>query len=514
MATNGDGARSDGTKVRAEQLTPPRDTENIASASEENSVEPLASESEHGPIEGAEDQVHPGDVATSALQDGGADVSGSTAETGTELPGSPPVAPTTSVESDKGVYASVSPSIEPETVVTRAPESSGSKAAVSGGLVAGERPGAMPAETARPQAERGAPPPVAAPPAREYRARKVLVGVLLVLSCIGLLSSALTYWMNQTLLNTDRWIQVVGPLAQNPQVVSALSAYAADQTVQVLNVQQRVQTALPDRADFLAVPITQQVHDFIQTKVAQGMGTPAFQRAWITVNTALHKQIVAALRGDSQYATISNGKLTLDLIPLIGQALYQIQQQGPGIIEKRVTLPDLSQEQSPQQARQELSQALGINIPEDFGQVVLVQSDQLATAQEAVKILDILVIVLPLITLALLIATVWLSVNRRRTLIELGVGVVIVFVALRILIAYLQQTVIDSIKAPVGHAVGEGVIPKALDGLVAITTWLFVLGFLVALAAYLVGKRQREWFSTTYTQVRSDAERMGGRMRR
>ncbi|MGZ3637828.1 MAG: hypothetical protein ACXVCX_08330, partial [Ktedonobacterales bacterium] len=63
--------------------------------------------------------------------------------------------------------------------------------------------------------------------------------MLLVLSCIGLLSSALTYWMNQTLLNTDRWIQVVGPLAQNPQVVSAVSGYAADQTVQVLNVEQR-----------------------------------------------------------------------------------------------------------------------------------------------------------------------------------------------------------------------------------------------------------------------------------
>ncbi|MGZ3583728.1 MAG: hypothetical protein ACXWP6_13735, partial [Ktedonobacterales bacterium] len=369
------------------------------------------------------------------------------------------------------------------------------------------------AQTVRPQAKRGAQPPVAAPPMPRQRTRRALVGVLLVLSCLGLLSSVLTYWMNQTLLNTDRWIQIVGPLAQNPQVVGALSDYTADQAVQVLNVQQRVENVLPDRADLLAGPITQQVHDFIQRAVVRGMDTPAFQRAWIRVNTALHKQIVAALRGESQYATISNNKLTLDLVPVIGQALHQIQEQGPGIIAKRVTLPDLSQEQTPQQARQELSQALGVNIPQDFGQVVVLQSDQLATAQQAVRLLDALVIILPLITLVLLAATIWFSVNRRRTLIELGIGVVIVFVALRILIAYLQQRVIDSITTPVGHVVGEGVIPKALDSLVQLTTWLFVIGFLVIVAAYLVGERQRQWLGTTYTQARGGAEQMGRRLR-
>lgn len=470
MATNGEGSRNDGTPIGVQRPVPRPENENFAGTPEEAHVEPMGYASSQAG----------GDGATPALGDGRVDVGDGSATT------------------DLGQTGRESG----ESAVPLEPESSMDRGTASGEASTEERPPTTPGESVSPQAYRGTPPPVTVPHETGHRARKVLVGVLVALTCLGMLSSALAIWMNQTLLNTDRWIQVVGPVAQNPQVIAAVSAYTADQTVEVLNVQQRVQNVLPDRADLLAGPITEQVHDFIQKKVAQGMDTPAFQRAWITVNTSFHKQIVAALRGESQYATISNGTLTIDLIPLIGQALHQLQEQGPGIIAKRVTLPDLSQEQSPQQARQELSQALGITIPEDFGQVVVVQSDQLAVAQQVVRILDILVWVLPLLTLALLIATVWLSVNRRRTLIELGIGVVVVFVAVRILIAYLQQRAIDSITTPVGHAVGEGVVPTALDSLVAITTWLFVLGFLVTLAAYLVGRRQREWISTTYEQVR------------
>jgi hypothetical protein len=514
MAESQEGLRGDGTQIGTEQQKPRPDNERIASIAEENSVAPIASASEQAASDDA------GGAATSALQGAGAGAGDGMAKTDVELPGQAPAVPVSSADSSQHVDGTlgtptetIGPAAESESVVAQTSESSEDGAAVSGGPTTGERPGAAPVAAVRSQAERGAQPPVAAFPQPRQRARKVLVGVLLVLSCIGLLSSALTYWMNQTLLNTDRWIQVVGPLAQNPQVVAALSDYTADQAVQVLNVQQRVENVLPERADLLAGPITQQVHDFIQRAVVRGMDTPAFQRAWIRVNTALHKQIVAALRGESQYATISNNKLTLDLVPIIGQALHQIQEQGPGLIAKRVKLPDLSQGQSPQQARQELSQALGVNIPADFGQVVVLQSDQLAAAQQAVRLLDALVIILPLITLALLAATIWFSVNRRRTFIELGIGVVIVFVALRILIAYLQQRVIDSITTPVGHAVGQGVIPKALDSLVTITTWLFVLGFLVALAAYLVGRRQREWIASGYTQARGSAEELGRRLR-
>ncbi len=481
MAENRESVRGEGTQVGAEQREPQPDNENITRSPEETAAGPAVSASGQAAGTSTGEQALPGEAAT--------------------------------VELNTSTGGNIGPSIEPEPAVVQTAELPRDEADVSRAVTTGERPSAAPAEAVRPQAERGIQAPVAAPHEEGHRARKVLVGVLVVLSCIGLLSSVLSVWMNQTLLNTDRWVQIVGPVAQDPQVVDAVSVYAADQTVAVLNVQQRVQTALPDRAAFLAVPITQQVHDFIQRSVARGMNTPAFQRAWIAINTALHKQIVAALRGESQFATISNGTLTIDLVPLIGQALHRIQEQGPGIVEQRVAIPDLSQAQSPQQARQELSQALGINIPANFGQVEVMQSNQLTTAQQAVRVLDTLVIILPLITLALLVAAIWFSVNRRRTLIELGIGIVIVFVLTKILIAYFQQAAIAATKTDVGHAIAQSVIPAALDSLVVITTWLLVLGVVLALAAYLVGQRQREWLRSAYTQVRAEAVQAGRAIR-
>ena len=62
------------------------------------------------------------------------------------------------------------------------------------------------------------------------RVRRTAVGVLVVLSCLGLLLSSVTLWANQTFLNTENWVALVAPLGHDPKVVSAVSAYAANTT--------------------------------------------------------------------------------------------------------------------------------------------------------------------------------------------------------------------------------------------------------------------------------------------
>ena len=90
---------------------------------------------------------------------------------------------------------------------------------------------------------------------------------------------------------------------------------------------------------------------------------------------------------------------------------------------KQVTLPTITSAEPPQQAVNKLSKALGVQLPSNFGQITLVKSDKLATVQRLVKAFDRLTLVLPLVTIALLALTLWLSVNRRRTVLQLAVGV-------------------------------------------------------------------------------------------
>ncbi|HEV8189935.1 MAG TPA: hypothetical protein VGP82_00375, partial [Ktedonobacterales bacterium] len=149
------------------------------------------------------------------------------------------------------------------------------------------------------------------PGGQPRRVRRIAVGILLVLTCIGMLLSSLTLWVNQEFLNTNNWVALVGPIGQDPKVVDAVSAYAANEVVSILNVQQRAQEALPPRAQFLAVPLTTVVHDFTQKRVAGLMHTPQFERIWIAVNRQVQAQVLAALRGQTKNLLIENGTVTL-----------------------------------------------------------------------------------------------------------------------------------------------------------------------------------------------------------
>jgi hypothetical protein len=345
--------------------------------------------------------------------------------------------------------------------------------------------------------------------------RRVVVNTLVVLSCICLLFSTVTVWAQQTFLsNTARWTQIVGPIAQDPAVINAVSAYTADQVVTLLQVQQRAQTALPQQAQFLAIPLTTVVRNFTQTQVTKAMQTDQFQQAWVTVNAAVHTQLVAALRGQSNALTISNNTLTLNLIPIISRGMQVASQQLSGVLPAQVQLPDLSSTQSVQEGIQKLSQALGVQLPPNYGQVVLLQSDQLATAQRAVTLLDAFSILLPLFTLLLIVLTLWLSRDRRRTLIQLGIGVVIVFLLAKIGIAYLEQTMLSSITNPTAKDVAQPVIEQALSYIRTSTTWIVVIGALTALAAFLAGKP--EWFKKGYAEVQQGygwTKRQAGNLR-
>ncbi|MCJ7796606.1 MAG: hypothetical protein MUQ56_07555, partial [Thermoleophilia bacterium] len=60
-------------------------------------------------------------------------------------------------------------------------------------------------------------------------ARRILVGLLVVLSCLGLVAGVVAFWTHQTLLNTDKFMSVVGPLGQDPAVQQMIADKATEQ---------------------------------------------------------------------------------------------------------------------------------------------------------------------------------------------------------------------------------------------------------------------------------------------
>ncbi|HEU4782777.1 MAG TPA: hypothetical protein VFS83_05505 [Ktedonobacterales bacterium] len=335
------------------------------------------------------------------------------------------------------------------------------------------------------------------PRASHTRSRRTLPGwlsvVLVILTGIGVLASTMVIWVEATMLNTDRFVALVAPVGSDPQVIASVSQYAADQVVTALDIQNRTDSALPIDGRFLTGPLESVIHDFVQTRTADFLNSDQGQALWQAQVRRVHAGLVALLRGQASTVGSANGALTVDLLPVLAATLSRLQQAAPGLIPFGVTIPDLSAAKNPTQARQELAQALGVQLAPDFGVITLAQSDTLKTAQRIVSLLDALKIVLPLVTLALATLTLALAADRRRTLLSLGGVTAALFLAAmlvaQIALGNVPTVVMASPAREIVASLAELVRANLLGTLVV---GLFV-GLVVALGAHLAGRP--EWLT-------------------
>ena len=125
--------------------------------------------------------------------------------------------------------------------------------------------------------------------ARAVRRRAVTSIVFVVLGALLLPMAAATLWTRNQLLDTDRYVRTVAPLAKDPTVTSALSARITSAVAEELDVKSLAADALPERAAFLAAPIAAGAENLIRDSddaagrerpvpQALGRGEPAWPR--------------------------------------------------------------------------------------------------------------------------------------------------------------------------------------------------------------------------------------------
>src|SRR5262249_49378335 len=146
-------------------------------------------------------------------------------------------------------------------------------------------------------------------------------------------------WAHREFLNTDRYVQIVGPLASNPDVQQAIARELTDEVFQALPLQQSIADALPPKASFLSVPLTSALKTFVASQVLKVVQSKAFQTFWAQANRFVHTQVLAVLNGNSTTVSIANGKVLLNLLPLVNLALKQIQTIAAGVLPANVTIP-------------------------------------------------------------------------------------------------------------------------------------------------------------------------------
>jgi hypothetical protein len=282
-------------------------------------------------------------------------------------------------------------------------------------------------------------------PEGRHRLRRGLTPVLVALTVVIFTITVPAAWGNRTILNTDRYVATVAPLAEDPAVQDSIATKVTDQVFTALDVQERLSGLLPTNLAFLAAPMTSAMQGFVQDQVLKVVQSDAFERFWVEANRFVHTQVLAILEGDSETVSVVEGKVLLNLMPLVNLALVQIQGVTSDLVGRDVTIPEVSQDTIPSEAVAQLESALGVDLPDDFGAIPVYDSDELRALQQALHLFQRLLLLLVLAIPVLIGVTLWVSTKRRRTLIQLTVGGTLGLVLIRRSALLLREDLFESV---------------------------------------------------------------------
>ncbi len=325
--------------------------------------------------------------------------------------------------------------------------------------------------------------------------RRRLSGLFVFLTVLSLVVTVVGAWARAVALDTDRFVATVGPVIDDPAVQEALSIRLTDRVMEGLQVEDRVSTALsgldqgelPVSPALLAAPITEGIRNVLLKRTEQAIASDAFQNLWNTALTRAHSQAIALLRGESTNATIEGDAVYINLLPFVNDALASLEGQLSEIFNRTIDIPTIT-EQNVDQAVGLLEQQFGVDLPTDFGQIKVFESDALPAAQAAVATMDRVIYVLVALTILLAIVAFVLSTRRLRTALWLGFGAAIGLIVVRRLALRLDDAIVGRVTGETNQAAVGAVTNDVFQDLRNFTTLMLVAAIVIGIGAYLAGR--------------------------
>jgi hypothetical protein len=325
-----------------------------------------------------------------------------------------------------------------------------------------------------------------ATPRRAGRPRRAATVLLVLVTSIVVTVAVAGVWARRNALNNDRWVETVGPVVEDPAVQQALGNWMTTELMEVIDPEAFFESVLPERGQVLAVPLTSALRGFVNDRVDTFLASDTFERLWVQVNRRAHARVVDVLEGDTGNLQVEDGEVVLNLVPVLNQVLAEIGKASPDIFGRTVDLPTVTVDDIPADAVTKVENALGIDLPDDFGQIPVFEAQRLEAVQDAVELFNRVVVAAVVAAVILLALTLWVSPHRRRTLLQLMVGIALGVVLVRRLGLRLEDDVVDLVKPENRDAV-QVVVGAFISSLLTATAWVLGIAALVAAVAVITG---------------------------
>ncbi|MFE3290137.1 hypothetical protein [Rhodococcus sp. NPDC059234] len=321
-----------------------------------------------------------------------------------------------------------------------------------------------------PTAERPTP-PAGGHPGLRWTATALLLVLVMVLGY----ASVVARFARSEVLDTDRYVQTVTPLASNPVLQAELANQITDQIMTRVDVEKMTADALgaltelaprvPPAVVGLAPVIAGQAKSFVHEAASSLVSSSQFETMWVEANRQAHEELVSAATGENTGSVKINekGEVSVSLAAIIDTVKANLVQRGFSFVDK---LPDVN------------------------ATFVIFESADLVKAQRAVNALNKASAVLPWLTLLAAVAAIWAAprAGRRRALSLVGAALAVAMALLAVSISigravYLGAIPPDVLSADAAAVLFDTVVQPLRTTLRAV----FVVAVLVGIVGYLSG---------------------------
>ncbi len=283
-----------------------------------------------------------------------------------------------------------------------------------------------------------------AKPEKGSRRRRIGVTTLVVLGALCIFISTLSIWIRDVALDPDEWANTSSQVLQSEDVRNVLSVYIVDQTFATSDAEARLEETLPERLKPLAGPLSAQLRGVAYDAVARALERPRVQELWRSANRAVNAQLVDLLEGNTERLQLTNGAVVLNLDQIVANITGRV---GAG-------------------------EGAATALEGHIQPIVLLESDQLSSAQKAVKWLKALSFWPFIVGVLLWAGAVYLAAGRRRPTVR-NIAWSLVIMGLLIL----------AIRRIVGHAVIDSLVDAESVRAAASDVWTVLTSLLAQSAA-------------------------------
>jgi hypothetical protein len=291
------------------------------------------------------------------------------------------------------------------------------------------------------------------------RGRRRTVKALIVLGSVLAFLSVFAIWTERQALNTDDWVSTSGRLIEDETIRAALADYLVDQLYENVDVEKEIEGRLPDDIKDFAGPVAGGVRQVAGSGAERVLETSTAQSLWKDANRSAHEQLLAVLEDKKEAVETEEGNVRLNLGSLVTNLADEV---GIGA---------------------ELAEKL----PPDAGQITILRSDELKTAQDIAVAIKGLALVLSILTFLTFALAIYLYKESRWVAVLFsGVGLIAAGFAVIVVRQIAGGIVVDQlVTEESAKPAAEAAWSISTSLMTAIATTVIVVGVLFAIAGWL-----------------------------